>query len=393
MGHRAAVFAALLALLPRTASAHGDAHEAIRARLSESGLALGFQDGLAVAPTAPIKLSTAPGLIPQDEQVNFEYADMVDRMEGLSRTVIGRKKKKRRIETGVTPADRVDRGEIKYVVLHASGGATGKPGACEGSVRWLLSQKTAAHFMVCRDGRVIRMVKIENIGNHVKNGAIDAASVGIETETGQPDNSNPFIASDWDPDAYWRMYASIAWLVRAIAKETNLPRDRAHVITHEEADRGLARAHVDPGPFFDAGGYPVFDSRFPGQAVSPREFLMRLIADDLPPQIWMVTGSAAEVEVKDKENLGLAHVRVWKLDAAGKAKDLKQDWKATPGFMPPTALRVTIPAEPGAYRVVARDLVGNTSAGLVKVPEPTLGGVQLADVSYTVSDEPRALAE
>jgi len=385
MLNRSTVLAASAAflLVAALARANGDPHEAMRRALRENAGAFGLETGAAIPAQIHISTPTPEGLLPEDGQVNFDYAEMVDRMEGLSRTVIGRKKKRRRIETGVTPADRIDAGEIKHIVLHASGGATGKPGACEGSVGWLLQQKTAAHFMVCRDGRVIRMVKIENIANHVKNDAIDRASVGIETESGQPDNANPFILSDWDPRAYWRMYASIAWLTRAIAKETNLPRDRAHVITHEESDRGMARAHVDPGPFFDSGRYPEFDARFPGEAVTPREFLMRLVADDTPPQLWMVaaSGSADQVEVKDTNRLGLAHIRVWRQDAAGKATYLVQEWSAPVDGMPPVSLKVPVPLPPGMYRFVARDLVGNTSAAHVQVPELAPGDAPVASAA------------
>ncbi len=377
MLNRSTVFAAFL-LVAASARASGDPHEAMRRALRENAGAFGLETGAAVPPQIHISTPMPEGLLPEDGQLNFEYSEMVDRMEGLSRTVIGRKKKKRRIETGVTPADRIDAGQIKHIVLHASGGATGKPGACEGSVGWLLSQKTAAHFIVCRDGRVIRMVKIENIANHVKNEAIDRASVGIETESGQPSKTVPFILSDWDPRAYWRMYASIAWLTRAIAKETNLPRDRATIITHEESDRGRAGAHVDPGPFFDNGRYPEFDARFPGEAVTPREFLMRLVADDVPPQLWMVavsgTGSVDELEVKDTNRLGLAHIRVWREDAAGKPTTLVSDWSAPVSGMPPVSLKVPVPLTPGVYRFVARDLVGNSSAAHVKVPELAPGG-------------------
>jgi len=389
--------AAALALFGQAAQAHDDRHQDMRVLLEESARAFGAESGTAVPDFIHISTPTPEGLLPEDGQINFEYAEIVDRMEKLSRTVIGRNKKKRRIETGVTPADRIEAGAIKHVVLHASGGATGKPGACEGTVSWLLSQKTAAHFMVCRDGRVIRMVKIENIANHVKNSAIDASSVGIETESGVPDNANPFILSDWDPRAYWRMYASMAWLVRAIAKETDLPRDRAHVITHEEADRGLARAHVDPGPFFETGRYPEFDARFPGEAVTPREFLMRLVTDDVPPQLWMVAaaGAADEVEVKDTNRLGVAHVRVWRQDAAGKAVELMHDWSAPVAGMPPVSVKVPVPPLPGLYRFVARDLVGNTSGALVKVPDaapddaPAASTIKLAMLSAgPLADEP-----
>ncbi len=352
------------------AGAYPNPDETLSKTLSEMAGAFGVVEPSSVA-SAPLVTGQGSAIEPEAGQVNFEYAEMVDRMEQMSGTVIGRKKKKRKLNTGVTPADRVEAGAIKYIVLHASGGATGKPGDCESSVAWLLSQKTAAHFMVCRDGRVIRMVKIENIANHVKNSRIDAASVGIETESGRPSKQKPFVSADWTPEAYWRMYASMAWLIRAISKETNLPRDRAHVITHKESDRGLRDAHTDPGPFFESGSYPEFNARFPGQAVTPREYLMRLVADDTPPQIWMVAAAGAgdQIEVKDTNSLGLAHIRVWKLDAAGKPGTLMHEWSAPVSGMPPVSLKIAVPSQPGAYRVVARDLVGNTSAGLVKVPE------------------------
>lgn len=383
--------AAVLLFCASSSPALGDSNERLSRTLSEMSGAFGVADPSFAVPVAARAKETAvqdPALDPEAGQINFDYAEMVDRMEKMSRTVIGRKGKKkvtRRIETGVTPADRVEAGGIKYIVLHASGGATGKPHACEGSVSWLLSQKTAAHFMVCRDGRVIRMVKIENIANQVKNEEVDKAAVGIETESGHPDPRNSFVQEDWNPAAYWRMYASMAWLVRAIAKETNLPRDQAHVITHEEADRGIARAHVDPGPFFQSGTYPEFDARFPGQSVTPREYLMRLVADDVPPQIWMVAsgGAGDQVEVKDTNGLGLSHIRVWKLDAAGKPSKLIQDWSAPVAGMPPVSYQVPVPLEAGSYRVVGRDLVGNTSAALVKVPEPPL--IQLSLLMDPVS--------
>ncbi len=183
--------AVLLAAAPAV-QAHEGSDERWRARMTNAASAMGVElPVLAPLPDVPVGTvvtSSEPvgGVVIEESFVNFKYSDMVDRFESMSRTVIGRNKKKRRVNTGVTPADRVEAGEIKYIVIHASGGATGKPGACEGSVRWLAQQTTAAHFMVCRDGRVYQMVKIENIGNHVKNGDIDKASVGIETESGHP---------------------------------------------------------------------------------------------------------------------------------------------------------------------------------------------------------------
>ncbi|TPW21910.1 MAG: N-acetylmuramoyl-L-alanine amidase [Elusimicrobia bacterium] len=365
---------ALLAALAVTASAQ------MTQRLEGAARAFG-QSGLLQdvpllpegVPVTPPQASPAPAqdLEQLEGQVNFEYAEMVDRFESLRRTVVrGKKRRRRRVEipTGVTDADRVDDGGIKKIVVHASGGA----GSCDGSVSHLLNAKTAAHFIVCRDGRVTRMVRIEDIANHVKNDAVDRESVGIETESGHPD-SPYFRDSDWSPETYWKMYASLAWLIRAISKEAGVPRDRASIITHEEADRGIRGAHTDPGPPFDGGSQPALDARFPGQSVSPREFLMRLVTDDAPPRLWRRTGTAGDgVEVKDTESLGLAHIRVWRLDEAGKPAVKVEEWTAPKTGLPPTTRLIAAPAEPGSYRIVARDLVGNTSAAVLHVADPSL---------------------
>jgi hypothetical protein len=327
--------------------------------------------GVELAPPLP-RPAPPQELEVEEGQVNFEYAEMVDRIESLRRTVVrGRGRRRRRVDvpTGVTPADRVEDGAVKKIVIHASGGA----GSCDGSVSHLLNAKTAAHFIVCRDGRVTRMVRIENIANHVKNDAVDRESVGIETESGHP-KAPYFRNGDWSPERYWKMYASLAWLIRAVSKEAGVPRDRASVITHEEADRGIRGAHTDPGPPFDAGAQPAFEGRFPGQNVTPREFLMRLVTDDAPPKLLRraVPGGGDGVEVKDAESLGLAHIRVWRLDEAGKPKTKVDEWFAPQAGLPPTARLVPAPTEPGAYRIVARDLVGNTSAAVLNVADPNL---------------------
>lgn len=340
---------------------------------ASAGVPAFTQDVPALPPGVEVTPPAAPAprqdLELEEGQVNFEYAEMVDRFESLRRTVVrGKGRRRRRVDvpTGVTDADRVDNGAVKKIVIHASGGA----GSCDGSVSHLLNAKTAAHFIVCRDGRVTRMVRVEDIANHVKNDAVDRESVGIETESGHP-KAPYFRDADWSPEAYWKMYASLAWLIRAISKEAGVPRDRASVITHEEADRGIRGAHTDPGPHFDAGTDPAFERRFPGQSVSPREFLMRLVTDDAPPRLWRRSAPGGEgVEVKDTESLGLAHIRVWRLDAAGKPSVKVEEWHAPQSGLPPTTRFVAAPAEPGAYRIVARDLVGNTSAAVLNVADP-----------------------
>lgn len=364
----------LLAALAATASAAlaPERLERVAAAFGRPGM---LQDvpalpgGVPVSPPPQTPPAPSQDLELEEGRVNFEYAEMVDRFEQLRRTVVRGKGKRRRrtnVSTGVTDADRVEDGQVKKIVIHASGGA----GSCDGSVSHLLNAKTAAHFIVCRDGRVTRMVRVEDIANHVKNDAVDRESVGIETESGHP-RAPYFRDSDWSPETYWKMYASLAWLIRAISKEAGVPRDRASVITHEEADRGIRGAHTDPGPHFDGGTDPAFERRFPGANVTPRDFLMRLVTDDAPPRLWRRTGPGGDgVEVKDTESLGLAHIRVWRLDDAGKPSVKVDEWFAPNSGLPPTTRLVAAPAEPGAYRIVARDLVGNTSAALLRVADP-----------------------
>jgi hypothetical protein len=352
------------ALLGCALGAKADPGAALRA-LGESAASLGLS-----VPVAPPPAAGAPADDLQLEagQVTFEYPEMVDRMEKLGRTVIGRGKKKRRTgDTGVTAGDRVERGEISYIVIHASGGA----GGCSGSVSQLLGHSTAAHFIVCRDGRITRMVDIANIARHVKNEEIDRASVGIETESGYM-KAPIFRPGDWDPANYWRMYASLAWLIRAVAKEANVPRDRDHIVTHEWADSAdrfkpgvNIDRHVDPGPYFDNGRYPAFDAQFAGEAVTPREYLMRLVNDDVPPVITLAPDK--HVAVRDPKSLGLAHIVIWTLNAQGKQEAKQFEWSAPLDGMPPPAMMLDLPQTPGSYRIVARDLVGNTTSSMLKV--------------------------
>lgn len=321
-------------------------------------------------PASPVR--TVP-LEQEQEEINYSYGEIINHLEQFNRPVtVGRGRRRRRItvNTGVLPGSRPVN-SIRKIVLHASMGVVGNVG-CAGTVRHLLNATTAAHFMVCRDGQVTRMVRIENVANHIRNDALEREAVGIETESGHP-RAPIFREEDWSPALQWRMYASLAMLIRAISRETGMPRDRAHIVTHEEADRAF-NGHTDPGPIFEGHVYSEFGVRFPGQSVTPREYLMRLVLDDSPPQIWNLVspGMPPSVQARDTEGLGLAHLRVWAL-AGNQATVKMAEWQAALGAMPAAAANVQIPTQPGQYRVVARDLVGNTRTALLQVAPPAPG--------------------
>ncbi len=399
------------------ASAHSSPNERIAGLLESGSAALGTPmsaplaqldepagapaPGGAVSGTAEQPVETVENL------VNFEYSELVSRPERL-RVTIGRGRRRRTVpaNSGVIEADRVNQGQISEIVLHASLGA----GACEGTVNHLLSVRQAAHFMICRNGRIYQMVEIDNIASHVRNDAVRARSVGIETESGHlpplirdrrgrlirkpnPTDEETFWTEDWSPSNYWPMYASMATLIRAIHREARVPRDLAHIRTHEVVDSATEDpnhrigSHTDPGGVFDGSrghAYPEFTQRY-GATVSPYQWLMRLVNDDTPPAILAVLSTPVRYQVRDTDNLGLAHVRLWTVDATGKAQVKVSEWLAQPGTFPDAAREVTAPSEPGRYRIVARDLVGNITGAEFTVLPANAGGGNIASALTPMS--------
>jgi N-acetyl-anhydromuramyl-L-alanine amidase AmpD len=356
-GRRLVALLIVVAVAPAASADPG----ALQKALDAGARALGQEAPvLPQAPPTPTAAFVDSPAATDGEQVNFSFDQMSTRMEAVIIGRAGRHHRKAR-SSGVTPADRVERGEIHYIVLHSA------CGTYEGAIATLLSRPTAAHFIVSAQGAVTRMVDIANIANHVKNPDIKAHSVGIETETGLT-RAPWFSRNDWDPDARWRLYASLARLIRAIAHETNLPIDRQHVITHEESDRGMRDAHTDPGPMFDGDSYPAFETRFPGQHVTPREYLMRLAASQTLPDIELTTAvdGRTQIEASDPARLGLAELTMT-LSVLGGATVKVVDWKAPVVGLPPATLDQPLPLIPGTYRVEATDLVGNKRSRTIVV--------------------------
>lgn len=335
--------------------------------------------------------------------VNFDYGDIIERLEQTRRVIYrGRGRNRRRVEvpvdSGVTQGDRIDRGQVTEIVLHASLGS----GACEGTVNYLLQRRQAAHFMVCRSGRVYKMVEPEDIANHVKNDDSKARSIGIETESGHLTYTDArgrsaravteeqiFWAEDWDPGRFWIMYASIAGVIRAVARDARIPLDGANirraVRTHEDVDAGEPDGHTDPGGIFDgsrAHAYPEFVSRY-GSAISPFDWLRRMVQDTTPPSIVAVLGAGGSTHyrVRDTDNIGLAYVRVWRFDGvpgAATPKTKVEEWAAQPGVFPDDVRDVLPPGQPGDYSIIARDLVGNITGVQIRVEPAAPAGTAYA---------------
>ena len=305
-------------------------------------------------------------LTPEQQRTNFAYGEINDR---LKKIIIGRSKRRGRKKVpqvpnnGVTPADRVDDGKIQYIVIHSA------MGTCQGSIDTMTRHHAAAHFMVCADGDVTRLVDIKNITLHVKNKDVNDTSVGIETETGWDGSKERFTDADWDPDTRWKMYSSLAWLIRAVAEEAKVPRDEQHILGHLQVDLGIPDAHTDPGPLFYSKVYPAFEARYPGQSMTPSKFLMLIVKDDTPPSIVRLeTSSGGLLRVREPNQSGIVRVKLYKLGGAKPAP--LRTWETPERGLPPAHLDLPEPTEPGAYRVEAYDLVGNLTAAVFTVQAP-----------------------
>jgi N-acetyl-anhydromuramyl-L-alanine amidase AmpD len=391
--------AAALLLCAATARAHGDP----RAGLEEMARSFGAEAG-AVAP-AVVAVSTPPAGRERDE-VRFEYPDVTKDLESLTRfvnKVVGRGKKRKvipiRIDTGVAAGDRINQKLITHIVIHSSLGLAGNPAelarrdhlnetgggkfdSCQASINFLETKRSAAHFIVCRDGRVKQMAEMKDYADHVKDPEFVANSIGIETDTGYA--KAPFFfpgSGDWDPNSRWRMYVSLAKLIRMIHKATDgaVALDEQHIMTHAEVDAAYCaaagcHAHSDPGPYFISEMVPTFGD--PSATTTARENLMRLVTDTTSPKTTFIFRPSAAGGFQVVDAVGLSRIIVWKLKySRDQIQSLKQviptepvvvkvsGWAAdaSPKVMPPGTKVMDIPAEPGEYEVEAQDLVGNRS--------------------------------
>lgn len=377
------------------------------AELSASAMGISLPQAPAAVPEVPVGVvvqSSEPVVGDERSDESYEYPDVskaLERYDSFKRVSVGKGKHKvvphRR--TGVQRSERLDAGSITHVVLHSSLGQAATPqdlaqrdedtaagrrkyDSCQSSVNWLHTRATAAHYIVCRDGRVKQMAEIKDIANHVKDPESDQHSVGIETDTGFA-GKTPFFpggggyAGDWDPDTRWRQSRSLAMLIRMLSKltEGRIALDANGVRTHDEVDgaycRGSGcRSHTDPGPYFKGESVKSFGD--PAAMTTPWGNLLRLVGDSKAPQTMFQLAPGAGDRIRAVDDTGLHQLIVWQLTvpraALAEAKAAQPDkpvvrkvsgWTAEPAVMPPAARELELPIEPGEYQLEARDIVGN----------------------------------
>jgi hypothetical protein len=126
---------------------------------------------------------------------------------------------------------------IRYIVIHDT------EGSCAATVNWFQNSaaQASAHYIVCRDGRVIQMVHERDIAYHAGNWPINEESIGIEHEGYE------------DHNYYTRaQYTASAALVSYLCAKYGMDPDRNVIFGHENVP---AADHTDPGPYWNWSFY------------------------------------------------------------------------------------------------------------------------------------------
>ncbi|MGW1447016.1 N-acetylmuramoyl-L-alanine amidase [Micromonospora sp. NPDC002411] len=131
-----------------------------------------------------------------------------------------------------TVASRPGSHQVNRIVIHTA------QGSYSGTVGWFqnpAAQASAHYTFRSSDGAVTQSVREKDIAWHAGNWTYNTQSIGIEHE-GFVDNAA------WLTDA---MYRASAALTRSLATKYGIPKDRAHIIGHNEVP---GATHTDPGP-------------------------------------------------------------------------------------------------------------------------------------------------
>jgi hypothetical protein len=130
---------------------------------------------------------------------------------------------------------------IQYIVIHAMyGNVNGTISHFQDPI-----QDVSAHYLIGRDGRVVQMVNESDIAWHAGDWDYNVRSVGIEHEDLQGYLDDPSWATEG-------LYQASAMLVRYLCEKYDIPRDRSHIIGHNEVP---GSEKLDPGDYWDWNYY------------------------------------------------------------------------------------------------------------------------------------------
>ncbi|MEU2840806.1 N-acetylmuramoyl-L-alanine amidase [Streptomyces sp. NPDC007076] len=123
--------------------------------------------------------------------------------------------------------------KIDKVIVHVT------QGSYAGSINWFQNPtaEVSAHYVVrSSDGQITQMVRDGDTAYHAR--SANSSTLGIEHEGFIDDPS-------WFTDP---MYRASAALTAHLCDRYGIPKDRAHIIGHDEAP---GTDHTDPGPYWD----------------------------------------------------------------------------------------------------------------------------------------------
>lgn len=134
-------------------------------------------------------------------------------------------------------------GDIDTIIIHTTQSST-----AQSTINWFQNncqngpeknpscKGVSAHYIIDQYGTVYQMVKEKDYAQHA--GKMNTRSIGIEHVgwVNQP---------GWATDA---MYQASAALIQYLAIKYNIPKDRSHIIGHNEVP---GTTHTDPGPYWD----------------------------------------------------------------------------------------------------------------------------------------------
>ncbi|HEX5416538.1 MAG TPA: N-acetylmuramoyl-L-alanine amidase [Chloroflexota bacterium] len=142
------------------------------------------------------------------------------------------------------PADGL---QINYIVIHDT------EASFNDSIKIFQEpiDQTTAHYLIrSSDGKVVQIVPNQDIAYHARNWFFNSHAIGIEHE------GFAVQGATWYSET---LYETSAELVRYLAREYNIPLDRAHIVGHDnipgESAASEVSMHWDPGPFWDWNHY------------------------------------------------------------------------------------------------------------------------------------------
>ena len=243
---------------------------------------------------------------------------------------------------------------IRYIVIHNRPG----PYAWANDLATIGDAHDGAWDYTVRstDGLVAQDVLNRDVGHQAGNWWFNLHSIGVEHESS--------VSGE-----YWTEteYETSAWLVEHLAREFQIPLDRAHIIGADEVPAGapstLAAMRTDPGPFWDWQHYmALLDAPIAGQETGQLEHrpftrgevvTVKSNVDFTSEQVTGCQGFLADICGEAKPNF--VYVR--------QAPDDQAPLVSDPGLEPDGAASSTALDDVGARAVDGEQLVVTATSG------------------------------